>query len=180
MLYGFTADEAIGRSMLDLIVPKDRADEPQATVRRLLEGDGVRQYTTQRQRKDGTMLAVSLTASLLRDDEHNVLGVAVVSRDISELSLEDSKVRDEIDTLVWVGRIRDAIDEDRIVFHAQPIVSLRGEPTSYEPLCRLTGRDEELVPPARFLPVAENYGLTWSWTCSPSARRPRRSPRAMR
>lgn len=81
----------------------------------------------------------------------------MVSRDISELSLEDSKVRDEIDTLVWVGRIRDAIDEDRIVFHAQPIVSLRGEPTSYELLC-LTGRDEELVPPARFLPVAEDYG----------------------
>lgn len=65
MLYGFTADEAIGRSMLDLIVAKDRADEPQAIVRRLLEGDGVCQYTTQRQRKDGTMLAVSLTASLL-------------------------------------------------------------------------------------------------------------------
>jgi PAS domain S-box-containing protein len=158
-LYGFTAGEAIGRSMLDLIVPKDRAEEPNAIVRRLLEGDGVRQYTTQRQRKDGTMLAVSLTASLLRDDEHKVLGVAVVSRDISELSLEDSRVHDEIDTLVWVGRIRDAIDEDRIVFHAQPIVSLRGEPTSYELLCRLTGRDGELVSPARFLPVAENYGL---------------------
>ena len=158
-LYGFTADEAIGRSMLDLIVPKDRADEPEAIVRRLLEGHGVRQYTTQRQRKNGTMLAVSLTASLLRDDEHKVLGVAVISRDISEPSLEDSQVRDEIDTLVWVGRIRDAIDEDRIVFHAQPIVSLRGEPTSYELLCRLTGRDGELVSPARFLPVAENYGL---------------------
>ena len=158
-LYGFTAHEAIGRSMLDLIVPKDRADEPEAIVSRLLEGDGVRQYTTQRQRKDGTMLAVSLTASLLRDDEHKVLGVAVISRDISELSLEDSRVRDEIDTLVWVGRIRDAIDEDRIVFHAQPIVSLRGEPTSYELLCRLIGRDGELVSPARFLPVAENYGL---------------------
>jgi PAS domain S-box-containing protein len=158
-LYGFTAGEAIGRSMLELIVPNDRADEPEEIVRRLLEGDGVRQYTTQRQRKDGTMLAVSLTASLLRDDEHKVLGVAVVSRDISELSLDDSQVRDEIDTLVWVGRIRDAIDEDRIVFHAQPIVSLRGEPTSYELLCRLTGRDGELVSPARFLPVAENYGL---------------------
>jgi PAS domain S-box-containing protein len=158
-MYGFTADEAIGRSMLDLIVPQDRAHEPETIVRRLLEGEGVRQYTTQRQRKDGTMLAVSLTASLLRDDEHKVLGVAVVSRDISELSLEDTHVRDEIDTLAWVGRIRDAIDEDRIVFHAQPIVSLRGEPTSYELLCRLTGRDGELVSPARFLPVAENYGL---------------------
>lgn len=158
-LYGFSADEAVGRSMVDLIVPKDRAHEPGEIVGRLLEGQGVRQYTTQRRRKDGTMLAVSLTASLLRDDEHKVLGVVVVSRDISELSLEDSEVRGELDTLVWVGRIRDAIDEGRIVFHAQPIVNLQGEPTSYELLCRLMGRDGEIVCPARFLPVAESYGL---------------------
>ena len=158
-LYGFTADEAIGRSMVGLIVPKERSHEPKMIVERLLAGEGVRQYTTQRLRKDGTMLAVSLTASLLRDDQQSVLGVAVVSRDISELSLEDAQVRGEIDTLVWVGRIRDAIDEGRIVFHAQPIISLRGKQTSYELLCRMMGRDGELVSPVRFLPVAENYGL---------------------
>ncbi len=158
-LYGYTPGEAIGRAMVDLIVPKERSDEPELIVKRLLGGEGVRQYTTQRLCKDGTTLAVSLTASLLRDDQHNVLGVAEVSRDLSELNLEDADVRDEIDTLVWVGRIRDAIDEGRIVFHAQPIVSLRGEPTSYELLCRMVGRGGELVPPGRFLPVAENYGL---------------------
>jgi PAS domain S-box-containing protein len=111
-LYGFTADEAIGRSMVDLIVA------------RLLAGEGVRQYTTQRLRKDGTALTVSLTASLLRDDDHNVLGVAVVSRDTSEVSDDDAGLHSEIDTLAWVGRIRDAIDEGRIVFHAQPIMGL--------------------------------------------------------
>jgi PAS domain S-box-containing protein len=158
-LYGFTAAEAIGCSMIDLIVPAEHAAEPGAIIERLLAGAGVRQYTTGRQHKDGTQLTVSLTASLMRDAEHRVLGVAVVSRDISQLGLEDVQVRSEVDTLVWVGRIRDAIDEGRICFHAQPILSLHGGEKSYELLCRMVDRDGEIVSPARFLPVAENYGL---------------------
>ncbi|MEA2171540.1 MAG: hypothetical protein QOF76_4840 [Solirubrobacteraceae bacterium] len=158
-LYGYTAAEAIGQAMVDLIIPKDRCDEPAMIVRRLLGGDAVRQYATQRRRKDGTMLTVSLTASLLRDDELNVLGVAEVSRDMAEMSLDDSPAHSEIDTLVWVGRIRDAIDEQRVVFHGQPIVSLRGEPQSYELLCRIVDRAGEIIPADRFLPVAESYGL---------------------
>jgi PAS domain S-box-containing protein len=158
-LYGFTATEAIGRSMVDLIVPPDRSDEPGMIIDRLLAGEGVRQYSTQRRRKDGTVLNVALTASLLRDGDHKVLGVAVVSRDMAELSPDDSHRRSELDTLIWVGRVREAIDEGRIIFQAQPIISLRGEPKSYELLCRLVTRDGEIVPPARFLPVAENYGL---------------------
>ncbi len=158
-LYGYTAQEAVGRSMNDLIVPADRPDEPATIVKRLLVGEGVRQYTTQRRHKDGTTLNVALTASLMRDGDHEVLGVAVVSRDMAELELGNDYERSEIDTLVWVGRIRDAIDEGRLVFHAQPIVSVRGDPPAYELLCRMVGRDGELIAPARFLPVAERYGL---------------------
>lgn len=157
--YGYTGAEAIGMSIVDLIVPEDLADEPKQIVDRLLAGDGVRQYTTQRRHKDGSMLSVSLTASLLRDGDHRVLGVAVVSRDISELDLDDDVLHGEIDTLVWVGRIRDAIDEHRVVFHAQPIISLTGAPPSYELLCRMLDRDGETIQPGRFLAVAENYGL---------------------
>lgn len=158
-MYGYTAAEAIGQQMDDLIVPADHSGEPAAIIARLIEGQGVRQYTTQRQHKDGTPLTVSLTASLMRDEAYRVLGVAVVSRDISQLGLEDIRVQSEVDSLVWVGRIRDAIDEDRICFYAQPIVSLHGEPKSYELLCRMLDREGEIVPPARFLPAAENYGL---------------------
>ena len=158
-IYGYTAAEAIGRSTVGLNVPEDRADEPQDITSRLLSGEGVRQFTTQRRRKDGSALTVSQTCSLMRDEDHEVLGVIVVGRDISELSLEDAEFNSEIDTLVWVGRVRDAIDEGRVVFFAQPIISLRGEPISYELLCRMEGRNGEMVPPAKFLPAAENYGL---------------------
>lgn len=128
-------------------------------IGRLLEGHGVRQYTANWRHKDGRDLTVSLTASLLRDEWHKVLGVVVVSRDISRLGLEDVQVRSEMDSLVWVGRIRDAIDEDRICFHAQPIVSLSGVVRSYELLCRMLDRDGNVILPGHFLPAAENYGL---------------------
>jgi PAS domain S-box-containing protein len=158
-LYGYTPAEAIGRQLDDLIVPPDQAGEPAAIIDSLIQGQGVRQYTTQRRHKDGSELTVSLTASLMRDEAYQVLGVAVITRDISQLGLEEIRVRSEIDSLIWVGRIRDAIDEDRICFHAQPIVSLHGKCRSYELLCRMVDRDGKLVLPSRFLPTAESYGL---------------------
>ena len=158
-LYGYTAAEAIGRSVVDLIVPPEHSEEPMAIIDSLLQGQGVRQYTTTRRHKDGTQLTVSLTASLMRDAGYKVLGVAVVSRDISRLGLDEVHVRSEIDSLVWVGRIRDAIDENRICFYAQPIVSLAGGTKSFELLCRMKGRDGAMIPPGRFLPAAESYGL---------------------
>ena len=158
-LYGFTASEAIGRS-IDLIVPAELSEEPDRIVERLHAGEGVRQYTTQRCHKDGVLLTVSLTASLLRDADHMVVGVAVISRNISEMGLDqDSPVQGELDALAWVGRIRDAIDDDRIVFHAQPIVRLHREVESYELLCRMLDHEGEMIPPGRFLPAAERYGL---------------------
>ena len=158
-LYGFTEAEAVGKSMVDLIVPEDYSQEPMAIIKRLLEGQGVRQYTTQRRHKNGTEMTVSLTASLMRDAAHKVLGVAVISRDISQLNLEDVGARSEVDSMVWVGRIRDAIDEDRMCFYAQPIVDLDGQVKSYELLCRMVDRNGHIVAPGLFLPAAENYGL---------------------
>lgn len=52
--------------------------------------------------------------------------------------------------------MRDAIDEDRIVFYAQPIIGVRGQPKSYEFLCRMMSREGEMIQPAQFLPAAEN------------------------
>ena len=158
-LYGFTEAEAVGQSMADLIVPEAYAHEPMAIIKRLLEGQGVRQYTTQRQHKNGTKLTVSLTASLMRDAAHKVVGVAVISRDISQNDLEGVGAHSELNAMVWVGRIRDAIDEDRMCFYAQPIIDLEGQVKSYELLCRIVDRNGGIVAPGLFLPAAESYDL---------------------
>ncbi|MHB1808288.1 MAG: bifunctional diguanylate cyclase/phosphodiesterase [Solirubrobacteraceae bacterium] len=62
--------------------------------------------------------------------------------------------------LAWVERIRAALDENTLVLHAQPVAetwTLRM--TQYELLIRMRDDDGSLIPPGRFLPVAERYGL---------------------
>ncbi len=62
--------------------------------------------------------------------------------------------------LEWVERIRAALDEDRLVLHAQPVVhAASGARTQHELLIRMLGQDDSLIEPGRFLPIAERYGL---------------------
>jgi diguanylate cyclase (GGDEF)-like protein len=65
--------------------------------------------------------------------------------------------------LTWADRIRSALDNDRFVLHAQPIVSLSGDPTPrYELLIRMLGDDDELIAPGEFLELAERMELVQS------------------
>jgi diguanylate cyclase (GGDEF)-like protein/PAS domain S-box-containing protein len=62
--------------------------------------------------------------------------------------------------LEWVERIRAALDEDRLVLHAQPVVeTASGAMTQHELLIRMLDLDGALIEPGRFLPIAERYGL---------------------
>lgn len=64
------------------------------------------------------------------------------------------------DRLTWVDKIRDAIEADRLVLYAQPIVDLRTDTIdSEELLIRLLEEDGDVIPPAAFLPTAERFGL---------------------
>jgi diguanylate cyclase (GGDEF)-like protein/PAS domain S-box-containing protein len=62
--------------------------------------------------------------------------------------------------LEWVERIRSALDEDRLVLHAQPVVeTATGHTTQHELLLRMVDPHGELIPPGSFLPIAERFGL---------------------
>ena len=66
----------------------------------------------------------------------------------------------ESSRLTWVGKIRDAIADDRVVLYSQPIVDLStDEVWSEELLVRLMDEDGDVIPPAAFLPTAERFGL---------------------
>jgi EAL domain-containing protein (putative c-di-GMP-specific phosphodiesterase class I) len=111
-------------------------------------------------RRDGSPLPVAYSCSpLIAGSLH---GVVVVFSDISERVAERRRRQGEIDALVWVGRIRDALDEDQFVLYAQPIIDLRsGAVVQHELLIRMLDRHDSgrIIPPSRFLPVAEKYGL---------------------
>jgi PAS domain S-box-containing protein len=111
-------------------------------------------------RKDGSRLAVDLSAAPLADEAGRQTGHVVVFRDISERKRASELARLELEEMSWIGRVRDAMDEQRMVLAAQPIVELAtGEQSSEELLVRLRDRSGQLVAPGRFLPAAERFGL---------------------
>jgi PAS domain S-box-containing protein len=122
------------------------------------EGRAVRRARDAFTRKDGTICPVAYSSAPLLDGMR-VRGVVVVFRDISVEQAEEDRIKRELDTLAWVGRVRDALDGDRMVLYSQPIVPLAGGRPSQELLVRMVGPGGEIVPPGSFLPVAEKYGL---------------------
>src|SRR5712692_1161706 len=65
-LFGYTADEVIGKS-ISLIIPPDRQEELPELLARIMEGEVVKNYETTRVRKDGTLIPVLVTISPIPD-----------------------------------------------------------------------------------------------------------------
>src|SRR5580700_2668013 len=82
-LFGYKAEEAVGQH-ITLIVPGERRSEEEDILRRLAKGERVDHFETERKRKDGATLEVSLTISPIRDAAGRVIGASKVARDISE------------------------------------------------------------------------------------------------
>ena len=82
-LYGYDADEAIGRSV-SMLIPEDRVSEWTKVMATLARGEPVEQLETERVRKDGQRRAVALTVSPIRDSDGKVASVSVTVRDITD------------------------------------------------------------------------------------------------
>jgi PAS domain S-box-containing protein len=82
-LFGFTADEAVGRH-ISLVIPPDRIAEEDEIIASLKAGKRIEHFETERMRKDGRRITVSLTISPIKDDSGNVVGASKIVRDVSE------------------------------------------------------------------------------------------------
>ena len=82
-LYGFSAEEAIGRP-ITITVPADRLNELHSYMTRVCRGERVDHMETVRLRKDGVRLDVSITVSPIRDDSGTIIGISKSSRDITD------------------------------------------------------------------------------------------------
>jgi PAS domain S-box-containing protein len=91
-LFGYTADEVIGKPVTILFPPEHENEEP-TILARLKAGERVEHYETVRMRKDGTLLDISLTVSPIRDADGRIIGASKVARDITE----QKRVRRELD-----------------------------------------------------------------------------------
>jgi PAS domain S-box-containing protein len=109
-------------------------------------------------RKDGSVVPVSYSSAPVPLQDGT--GSVVAFRDISERQARELRERRELEALSWVGRIRDALEEDRLVLYAQPIIDVvTGETVQHELLIRMIAPGGEIIAPGAFLPVAEQHGL---------------------
>jgi len=91
-LYGYTAAEAVGKSIM-IVVPSERQQEEREILARLQRGERVDHFETIRQRKDGAPLNVSLTISPLRNEKGEIIGASKIARDITEQKRTEEAIR---------------------------------------------------------------------------------------
>ena len=82
-MFGYTAGEAIGKS-IRILIPDDLQGEEDVVMAKIRAGEKVDHYETTRRRKDGTTLSVSLTVSPIRDASGTVVGASKIARDVTE------------------------------------------------------------------------------------------------
>ena len=87
-LFGYTAEEVVGKSVTRLF-PADLRDEERAILERIGRGEQVETYDTVRCHKDGSLVDISLTVSPLRNALGKVTGVSKIARDISTRKKEE-------------------------------------------------------------------------------------------
>jgi PAS domain S-box-containing protein len=91
-VYGYTAEEAIGRN-ISFLLPADRIQEEEEILERVARGERVDHFETTRLRKDGSLIDVSVTISPIRDTSGRIVGASHVARDITERRELEEQIR---------------------------------------------------------------------------------------
>jgi PAS domain S-box-containing protein len=117
-IFGYTAEEAIGKS-IRMLIPQDLQGEEDEVLAKIRAGDKVDHYETVRLRKDGTPLAISLTVSPIRDDRGVIIGASKIARDVTErarLLAQTSEYANNTQKLSEVGAlVASTLDREAIV-----------------------------------------------------------------
>jgi diguanylate cyclase (GGDEF)-like protein/PAS domain S-box-containing protein len=160
----------LGGDEFAVLLPDGNPEEAECAANALL--DAIR--TVRISSPSGRLRAVSASVGVAPFDSDRLTGEDVLVN--ADLAMYEAKEagRDRVAShagardassrlasrLSWTDVIRDALDEERLVLQAQPIMDLHtGEIHQYEMLLRMRDPLGELIPPAAFLPVAERYDL---------------------
>jgi PAS domain S-box-containing protein len=157
-LYGYTAAEAVGSPLADLIVPANRRGEIEEVTNSVLSGIPAA-FETQRVRKDGHVIDVSLRAFPIRNLAGEVVGVSTCAHDITDRKQREELDRRDREGRLWRGRVKAALEEDRFMFWGQPVVDVRTGAIHHHELLLRMDLDGDVVTPNHFLPHAETSDL---------------------
>ncbi|MDP9050926.1 MAG: PAS domain S-box protein, partial [Acidobacteriota bacterium] len=111
-MFGYLADEAVGRPVT-ILMPEDHIDEEPGILDRLRRGERIDHYETIRQHKDGSLINISLSVSPIKDASGKIIGAAKIARDITRqkrieeaLSASDRRFQlmaDSAPVLIWMA-----------------------------------------------------------------------------
>jgi PAS domain S-box-containing protein len=90
-IFGYTAEEAVGRP-ITIVIPENRQSEEREILTRIRRGERIDHFETIRQRKHGSLITVSLTVSPVKNAEGKIVGASKVARDITEQKLSQEKI----------------------------------------------------------------------------------------
>lgn len=117
-IFGYTAEEAIGKS-IRILIPPDLQGEEDVVMAKIRSGERVDHYETIRVKKDGTPLSISLTVSPIRNDEGTIIGASKIARDVTErarLLAQTSEYAQNAQKLSEVGAlVASTLDREKIV-----------------------------------------------------------------
>jgi len=102
-LFGYRADEIIGQP-ITLIVPPDRRAEHVDILERIRNGERIDHFVTQRNRKDGSIIDVSVTISPIYDADGRLRGASKVARDLTERQEAQQRMQELQAELIHVSR----------------------------------------------------------------------------
>jgi|HubBroStandDraft_6_1064221.scaffolds.fasta_scaffold77198_2 PAS domain S-box-containing protein len=92
-LFGYTAEEAIGRH-LTIVVPASRADEMPRFLEKIGRGESIENYETVRLNKNGDQIDVSITVSPIQASAGKIIGASTIARNIAEQKRAEEKLRE--------------------------------------------------------------------------------------
>ncbi len=106
-LFGYTAEEAVGRSVT-ILIPPERQDEEDYIMERLRRGERIEHYETVRIAKDGRRLDVSLTISPIHDRTGRIVGAAKIARDVTARKWAEQATRFLADASAALAELTDS------------------------------------------------------------------------
>jgi PAS domain S-box-containing protein len=168
-LFGYSAAEAVGRS-ITIIIPPERLPEEEMILSRLRKGERIEHYETVRMAKDGRQLDISVTISPLRNAAGRVFGASKIARDITtrkrdetdlrrlhEMSLRLSATRDLGFILEETLRTAAAIEETDL-----GLLSLYDPETNDLTVAASIGLDEDFFRSGSFKTIQAAYRLSFA------------------
>jgi len=90
-IYGYLGTEMIGKNE-SILIPLDQINTHGELIKQTTEGHIIINYETKRIRKDGVIIDISLTLSLIKDETGKIIGIATLDRDITEVLISKKEL----------------------------------------------------------------------------------------